>query len=144
MQSFLSGWQFWAVLSACFAALTAIFGKIGVENINSHYATLIRTVVILVAVATIVVVSNAYQSAASIPRKTWIFLILSGVATAASWLCYFRALSLGPVSRVAPFDKLSVVLVAVLGVLILGERLLTWNWVGVVLIVAGTILIGFR
>ena len=88
--------------------------------------------------------SSSYQSPASIPRRTWIFLVLSAVATAASWLCYFRALSLGPVSRVAPIDKLSIVLVALLGVSFLGEHLLAWNWVGVAMVVVGVVLIGFR
>jgi transporter family protein len=112
MKSVLQGWQIWAAMSALFAALTAIFGKIGVSQINSDLATLIRTVVILVIAALIVTMTRAWQPVSSIQGRTWLFLFLSGVATGASWLCYYRALQLGPAGRVAPIDKLSVVLVA--------------------------------
>ena len=111
-----STWQIWAVLSALFAALTAIFAKLGVENINSNFATLIRTGIILVMLAAIVLASRSYQSLSSISGRTYLFLALSGAATGLSWLCYYRALQLGPASAVAPIDKLSVVLVAVFGV----------------------------
>ena len=123
MQPLLAPWQIWALLSAVFAALTAIFGKIGVEGVNSDFATLVRTVVILLVSAGIVWSFGEWQPPGSIGRRTYVFLALSGLATGASWLCYFRALKLGDAARVAPLDKLSVVLVAVFGALVLGERL---------------------
>ena len=137
-------WQFWAVMSAAAAALTAIFAKIGVENISSNLATLIRTIVILAVTASIVAVNKEWQPPGSLAGRTYIFLGLSGLATGASWLCYFRALKLGDAARVAPIDKLSVVLVAVFGVVFLGERLSLWNWLGVGLIAAGAILVAYR
>src|SRR5215475_10745681 len=118
MNTPLASWQFWAILSAAFAALTAIFAKIGVANVNADFATLIRTVVILMVLGT-----GQWQPAGSIAARTYLFLGLSGLATGASWLCYFRALQLGDAALVAPIDKLSVVLVALFGVTILGERL---------------------
>ena len=139
MKPLLSPWVLWAVLSALFAALTAIFGKVGVEQINSDYATLIRTAIILVVVALIVAASGAWQPLASVSRKTYLFLLLSGLATGASWLCYYRALKLGPASGVAPIDKMSVVLVALFAVLFLGERPLAHNWIGIGLIALGAI-----
>jgi bacterial/archaeal transporter family protein len=139
-----SGWQAWALLSAMFAALTAIFAKVGVENVNSDFATFIRTVVILVVLAAILVSVGGFQSLGSISGRTYLFLVLSGLATGASWVCYFRALKLGNASQVAPIDKLSVVLVAVFGVVFLGEKLTGLNWIGVVLIAGGAFLIAFR
>lgn len=144
MNSAFASWQFWAVLSAGFAALTAIFAKIGVENVNSDFATLIRTVVILVVIAAIVAATGQAQALGSISTRTYVFLGLSGLATGASWLCYFRALKLGNAAQVAPIDKLSVVLVAVFGVLFLGERLSGANWLGVALIAAGAVLVAYR
>ena len=141
---FVSEWQFWAVGSACFAALTAIFGKIGVEAIDSNFATLIRSVFILAILAMIVVGTHAWQPLATVSRKTWLFLLLSGLATGASWLCYYRALKLGPASGVAPIDKMSVVLVAIFGFAILGEKLAARNWVGVAMIALGAILVAAR
>src|SRR5215475_7448471 len=137
----ISSWQLWAVLSAVFAALTAIFAKVGVEHINSDLATFIRTVVILVVLAGILLVRGLWQPLASISGKTYLFLTLSGLATGASWLCYFRALQLGEAARVAPVDKLSIVLVALFGVLFLGEQLALANWLGVILIVVGVVMI---
>ena len=137
-------WQFWAVLSAVFAALTAIFAKIGVENVNSDLATFIRTLVITAVLAIILLATGQFQSPDSLSSRTILFLGLSGLATGASWLCYFRALKLGNASQVAPIDKLSVVLVALLGVTLLGERLSPANWAGIVLIAAGAILVGLR
>jgi len=119
----IASWMVWALLSAAFAALTAIFAKVGVEHINSDLATFIRTVVILVVLAGILLGRGLWQPLASIAGKTYLFLTLSGLATGASWLCYFRALQLGEAARVAPVDKLSVVLVALFGVLFLGEQL---------------------
>ena len=136
-------WQFWAVLSAVFAALTAIFAKIGVENVNADFATFIRTVVILLTLALILAATGQFQQPGSISGRTYAFLVLSGLATGASWICYFRALKLGHAAQVAPIDKLSVVLVAVFGVLFLGEQLSTANWIGVALIAAGAILVAW-
>ncbi|MFK0330196.1 EamA family transporter [Rhizobium sp. NPDC090275] len=134
-------WVFWAVLSASFAALTAIFAKIGVAGVNSDFATLIRTVVILVISSAIVLASGQWQPFSSISSKTWLFLCLSGAATGASWLAYFRALKIGDAARVAPIDKLSIVLVAIFGVVFLGEKLNMMNWLGVSLIAAGALLL---
>lgn len=140
----VSSWQLWALLSAGFAALTAVFAKVGVENINSDYATLIRTLVILGVATGIVTATGQWQSPGSVSPRTYLFLILSGAATGLSWLCYFRALKLGDAARVAPLDKLSVVLVAVFGAVFLGERLSGVNWAGVGLIAAGAILVAWR
>ncbi len=138
-----SSWQFWAVLSAVFAALTAIFAKVGVAGINSDLATFIRTVVILALLALILAASGEWRAPVEIPAKTYLFLLLSGLATGASWLCYFRALKLGEASKVAPIDKLSVVLVAIFGSLLLGEKLSLLAWLGVVLIGAGAAVLAF-
>jgi bacterial/archaeal transporter family protein len=137
----LSSWQVWAVLSAMFAALTAIFAKIGVENINSDLATFIRTIVVVCILALIVYGTRQFQNLAAISGRTYLFLLLSGLGTGASWLCYFRALKLGNAAQVAPIDKLSVVLVAVFGVVFLGEQLSTLNWLGVLLVTAGALLV---
>ena len=144
MSSTLLPWQAWALLAAAFAALTAIFGKVGVEAINSDFATLIRTAVILAVTALIVASTGAWQPLASVSGKSWLFLTLSGLATGASWLCYYRALKLGPAAQVAPIDKLSVVLVAVFATLFLGERLTPKNWLGVVLVAAGALLVATK
>ena len=140
----LASWQFWAVLSAVFAALTAILAKIGIAGVGSDFATFIRTVVILAMVSAILLATGQWQPPTSVPMRTWIFLGLSGLATGASWLCYFRALKLGDASRVAPVDKLSVVLVAIFGVVLLGERLPPTGWLGVGLIGAGAVLLAWR
>eukprot|EP01037_Dinobryon_pediforme_P009507 gene9507-9587_t len=144
MKPFLLSWAFWAVLSAIFAALTAIFGKIGVSEISSDFATLIRTIVILGGIAVLVAATGQWQAPQSIGVRTYVFLTLSGLATGASWLCYYRALKLGDAARVAPIDKLSVVLVALFGVAFLGEKLSGPNWLGVGLIGAGAILVAYR
>lgn len=141
MRTLLQSWQFWAVMSAVFAAMTAIFGKVGVSGVNSDLATLIRTVVILAVAALIVTATGAWQSPGEISTRTYLFLLLSGLATGGSWLCYFRALKLGDAARVAPIDKLSVVMVAVIAVLFLGERLSLPSWLGVALIASGAILV---
>jgi transporter family protein len=139
-----SSWQFWALASAAFAALTAIFAKVGVETINSDFATFIRTVVILAVLGAMLAASGQFQPLGTISPKTYLFLVLSGLATGASWLCYFRALKLGQAAQVAPLDKLSVVLVAVFGAVFLGERLSGTNWLGVTLITAGAVLVAYR
>lgn len=144
MKEVLGGWQVWAALSAVFAALTAIFAKVGIENVNSDFATFIRTIVILVVVAALLFVTEAWQSPFSISARTYVFLTLSGLATGASWLCYFRALKIGEASRVAPIDKLSVVLVAVFAFLFLGERLSGQHWTGVALIAAGAVMLTIK
>ena len=140
----LSSWQLWAVLSAVFAALTAIFAKVGVEGINSDLATLIRTVIVLVTLALILFATGQFSHPGPVSAKSWLFLLLSGLGTGASWLCYFRALKLGPATLVAPIDKLSVVLVALFGVVFLGERPSLNGWLGIALISAGAILIVVR
>ena len=140
----VASWQFWAVLSASFAALTAIFAKVGIESVNSDFATFVRTIVILVTLAFILTLLGEWQGLRSVSPRSYLFLLLSGLATGGSWLCYFRALKLGEAAKVAPIDKLSVVLVAVFGVVFLGERLNGANWLGVLLIAAGAILVAFR
>lgn len=144
MKSLLGSWQLWALISAAFAALTAIFAKVGIENVNSDFATFIRTVVVLCALGAILVGTGQWQPLGSISGRTYVFLILSGLATGGSWICYFRALKLGEASRVAPVDKLSVVLVALFGVAFLGERLSLPNWLGVVFIATGAVLVAYR
>lgn len=144
MKELLGGWQVWAALSAGFAALTAIFAKVGIENINSDLATFFRTIVILVVVAAILFVTKEWQSPSSISARTYVFLTLSGLATGASWLCYFRALKIGEASRVAPIDKLSVVLVAAFAFIFLGEKLSALHWLGVALIATGAILLAIK
>uniref|UniRef100_A0A7V2ZL25 EamA family transporter n=1 Tax=Ignavibacterium album TaxID=591197 RepID=A0A7V2ZL25_9BACT len=144
MKNLLSYWQVWAFLSAIFAALTAIFAKVGIEKINSDFATFIRTIIILIVLGIILFSTNQFQSLKTITQKSLIFLVLSGIATGASWICYFRALKLGNASQVAPIDKLSVVLVAVFGVIFLGEKLSAIDWVGVSFIGTGAVLIALR
>ena len=132
------------MLSAIFAALTAIFAKVGISGINSDFATLLRTVVVLISLALILYVTGQYQSLASISPRSYLFLVLSGLATGASWICYFRALQLGQASQVAPVDKLSVVLVAVLGVTLLGEKLDLRQWAGISLVTLGVVMLAWR
>lgn len=134
-------WQFWALLAAVFAALTAIFAKIGVSDINSNFATFLRTIVVVAALGLLVWSTGETQSIAALSSKTLTFLVLSGLATGASWLCYFRALQLGNASQVAPVDKLSVVFVAVFGALLLGEQMSLLGWGGVALIAAGAVMV---
>ncbi|MDB5396091.1 MAG: transporter [Rhodospirillales bacterium] len=140
----LTSWQIWALLSAGFAALTAIFAKVGIENINPDFATFIRTIVILIVTAGILAALGEFQPLGSISSRSYLFLVLSGLATGASWLCYFRALKLGKASQVAPIDKMSVLLVAVFGVAFLGERLSAPNWLGVLMIAVGALLVAYR
>ena len=139
-----AGWPLWAVMSAVFAALTAVFAKIGISGINSNLATLIRTLVVLAAGVVLVAVTNSWLPLSSLSRKTWLFLVLSGLATGASWFCYFHALKLGDAARVAPIDKLSVVFVAMIATTLLGERLSMANWLGIALIAGGSILVAWR
>jgi transporter family protein len=140
----MASWQVWALLSALFAALTAIFAKLGVEQMNPDVATLIRTVVILVVLTVVVAAARELPAVAGASARTYVFLVLSGLATGASWWCYFRALHVGDAARVAPLDKLSVVLVALFGVGFLGERLATINWLGILMIAVGAWLVTLR
>jgi transporter family protein len=134
-------WQFWAVMSAVFAALTAIFAKVGVANVNSDFATFVRTIVILGCLAALLFATGQFQSPGTVSSRTYLFLALSGLATGASWVCYFRALKTGDAAKVAPIDKLSVVLVAIFATAFLGERPSPAAWAGISLIAAGAVLI---
>jgi len=137
------GWLFWAILSAVFAAATALLAKVGVEKIDSNLATAIRTTVVLVFTWGIALGMNAHHGIGEIGRRSWIFLVLSGLCTGLSWLCYFRALQIGPVSSVAPIDKLSVALVIVAGWLVFGEAMSPMKIAGAALITAGAVVIAF-
>lgn len=140
----MASWQFWALMSAVFAALTAIFAKVGIQGINSDFATLVRTFVIIGALCLFLTLTGQWQRPGEISARSWLFLVLSGLATGASWLAYFRALQIGDAARVAPVDKLSVVLVALFGAVFLGERMSTINWFGIVLIGCGVVLVALR
>ena len=140
----LSGWLPWALLSALFAALTAIFAKVGIEAIESDFATLLRTVVVALTLGALIYATGKWQSPFEIPPKSALFLVLSALATGASWICYFRALKLGDASRVAPVDKLSVVLVAVFATAFLGERPGLREWLGIALVGGGVLLLSLR
>ncbi len=137
-------WLIFALGSAVFAGLTAILGKLGVSGMNSNLATLVRTVVILAFLAVLISARSEWQGLATGSARSWVFLALSGLATGASWLCYYRALQLAPASRVAPIDKLSVVVAIVLGVALLGEAVSVKLVAGGLLIVAGAILIALN
>jgi len=137
-------WFFWALLSAVFAALTAIFAKVGLEGVNSDLATLVRTAVIIVILAMFVFATGKWSNPLELSGKTWLFLVLSGLATGASWVCYFRALKIGDASKVAPVDKLSLLLVAIFAVIFLGERPTPREWGGILLVGAGVLVLGFR
>ena len=137
-------WFHWALLSAVFASLTAIFAKIGLEGVDSDFATLIRTVIILFAITWFVLYTGKWSDPFALRPKTLTFLTLSGLATGASWVCYFRALQIGDAAKVAPVDKLSVVLVAIFAVIFLGERPATKDWLGIILVGAGVILLGLK
>ncbi|SUB01538.1 carboxylate/amino acid/amine transporter [Pannonibacter phragmitetus] len=144
MKSLFASWPFWALLSAGFAALTAVFAKVGVENVNSDFATFIRTIIILMAAGVMIYITGNWQALSTVSPRTWLFLVLSGLATGASWICYFRALKLGDAARVAPIDKLSVVFVSAFAVLFLGEKLSFPNWLGVAMIAGGAVLVAYR
>ena len=137
-------WFAWALFSAAFAAMTAIFAKIGLEGVDSDYATLIRTFVIAVVLMLIVGLAGKWRSPLTLPPKALTFLVLSGLATGASWFCYFRALKAGDASRVAPVDKLSVILVAIFAVVFLGERPIPREWLGIGLVGAGVLLLSLK
>jgi transporter family protein len=137
-------WFFWAVLSASFAALTAIFAKIGIQGIDSDFATLIRTVIIVFVLAAFVCYAGKWSDPRALSGKTLLFLSLSALATGASWVCYFRALQLGNASQVAPVDKFSVVLVAVFAFAFLGERPSVRDWLGIALVACGVLVLAIK
>jgi transporter family protein len=137
-------WFYWALLSALFAALTAIFAKIGIQGVDSDFATLIRTAIILVILSVFVGLAGKWCNPLALSSKTWIFLGLSGVATGASWICYFRALQIGEASKVAPVDKFSLVLVAIFAVAFLGERPTLREWLGIIMVAGGVIILSFK
>jgi transporter family protein len=136
-------WIVWAVLSAIFAAATALLAKVGVEHIDSNLATAIRTTVVLVFTWAIALSLEAHHGLLAISRRSWVFLVLSGLCTGLSWICYFRALQLGPVSGVAPIDKLSVAIVILAGWLFFGEAMTPAKLTGGLLITAGALVIAF-
>ncbi|GJE01683.1 EamA family transporter [Methylobacterium isbiliense] len=144
MRGSLLSWQAWALASAAFAALTAIFAKVGGDGVGADFATFVRTLVIVVVLGALLTAGGRWQAPGTVPGRSWLFLVLSGLATGGSWLCYARALTLGEAARVAPLDKLSVVLVAVFGVLFLGERLSGLNWLGIGLIALGAVLVAVK
>ena len=137
-------WLYWAILSAVFAAATALLAKAGVSHVDPNLATAIRTTVVVVFAWAIAIALGGHRGIAMVDKRSWILLCLSGLATGLSWICYFRALSLGEASKVAPIDKLSVVLVAVFSVAFLGERLAAMNWLGVAMIAGGAVLVAVK
>jgi transporter family protein len=139
-----STWFYWAVMSAVFAALTAIFAKIGIQNVDSDLATLVRTAIILVVLSGFVIYAHKWTNPLQLSGKTWTFLVLSGLATGVSWVCYFRALKIGDASKVAPVDKLSVVLVAIFAVIFLGDRPNLREWSGIALVAAGIVILALK
>jgi transporter family protein len=139
-----SPWFFWAVLSAVFAALTAIFAKIGIKGVDSDLATLVRTGIIIIVLSAFVWVTGKWSNPFELPARTWLFLGLSGLATGASWVCYFRALQLGEASKVAPVDKMSLVLVAIFAFTFLGERPSLREWSGIAMVAGGVLVLAFK
>ena len=137
-------WFYWAVASAVFAALTAIFAKIGIQGVDSDLATLVRTAIIIVVLAPFVWFAGKWSNPLELPAKTWLFLGLSGLATGASWVCYFRALQVGEASKVAPVDKLSLVLVAIFAFAFLGERPSLREWTGIAMVASGVLVLAFK
>ena len=137
-------WLLWALLSATFAALTAIFAKIGLEKVDPDLATLVRTFIILGVLVALIAVTGKWSNPFALSRRTWLFLTLSALATGASWICYFRALKVGQVSQVAPIDKLGVVLVALFAVLFLGERPTATHWTGIAMMALGAVFVSLR
>jgi len=137
-------WFYWALLSAVFAALTAIFAKTGIQGVDSDLATLIRTAVILLVLAAFVWGTGKWTNPFTLTGRTWFFLVLSALATGASWVCYFRALKVGAASKVAPVDKLSLVLVAIFAYAFLGERPSLREWSGILLVAAGIVILALK
>ena len=133
-------WLVFALLSALFAALTSIFAKVGIEGVNSNLATALRTIVVLIMAWGMVFITRSQGGIGAISTKSWIFLILSGLATGASWLCYFKALQIGDASKVVPVDKMSIVITIILAVIFLHESITIKSGIGCLLIAAGTLL----
>lgn len=138
------GWFYWAFLSAAFAAMTAIFAKIGIQGVDSDFATLIRTAIIIIVLSAFVAYTGKWANPFELSLKTWVFLGLSGLATGASWVCYFRALKIGDASKVAPVDKFSLVLVAIFAFAFLGERPSIREWSGIAMIAGGVLLLAIK
>jgi transporter family protein len=136
-----NSWIFWAALSAVFAALTTIFAKVGIQNVDSDIATLIRTAFVFLLLTLFVYFSGKFSLSITITKNTWIFLGLSGLATCASWICFYRALQIGDTSKVIVIDKFSIVLVAIFAVIFLSEKTLLKDWIGITLVTTGLILI---
>jgi len=139
-----NSWFFWAVLSAVFAALTTIFAKIGVQNVDSDLATLVRTAIIIFVLTAFVIFTGKWSNPLALSSRTWLFLGLSALATGASWVCYFRGLQIGDASNVAAVDKFSLVLVAIFAFGFLGERHSMREWLGIALVVSGVICLAFK
>jgi transporter family protein len=139
-----AGWFYWAVLSALFAALTAIFAKVGIQGVDSDLATLVRTAIIMVVLSGFVWFTGKWSNPFALPTRTWLFLGLSGLATGASWVCYFRALQIGDASKVAPVDKLSLVLVAIFAFAFLDERPSPREWTGIAMVAGGVLLLALK
>ena len=139
-----SSWFYWALLSAVFAALTAIFAKVGIQGVDSDLATLVRTGIIIVVLSVFVWYAGKWTNPLTLPGKTWLFLTLSGLATGASWVCYFRALQIGEASKVAPVDKLSLVLVAVFAFAFLCERPSLRDWSGIAMVAGGVLVLAIK
>ena len=139
-----ASWFHWALLSAGFAALTAIFAKVGIQGVDSDLATLVRTAIILGVLAAFVGYAGKWTNPLTLSSRTWVFLGLSGLATGASWVCYFRALQIGEASKVAPVDKLSLVLVAVFAFAFLGERPSLREWLGIAMVAGGVLVLAIK
>lgn len=139
-----TNWFYWAALSAVFAALTAIFAKIGIREVDSDLATLIRTVIIVLVLTAFVWYAGKWSNPIGLSAKTWVFLSLSALATGASWVCYFRALQMGEASKVAPVDKFSLVLVAIFAFAFLGERPSVRDWCGIALVASGVLVLALK
>jgi transporter family protein len=139
-----NSWFYWALMSAVFAAMTAIFAKIGIQGVDSDLATLVRTAIIMVVLSAFVWFAGKWSNPFTLAPRTWLFLGLSGLATGASWVCYFRALQIGEASKVAPVDKLSLVLVAVFAFVFLGERPVAREWLGIAMVAGGVLVLAFK
>lgn len=139
-----TSWFYWAALSACFAALTAIFAKIGIRGVDSDFATLLRTVMIVFVLAPFVWFAGKWSNPLDLSPKSLLFLVLSAFATGASWVCYFRALQMGDASKVAPVDKFSLVLVVIFAYAFLGERPSERDWLGIALVALGVLVLAFK
>ncbi len=139
-----SSWIFWAILSAIFAALTTIFAKVGIQGIDSDLATLIRTAIVLLLLTLFVHFTGKWVNPFNLSKYNWVFLALSGLATCASWICFYRALQIGEASKVLVVDKFSIVIVAILAFVFLGEKPLTKDWLGIALVACGLMVIAFK